>query len=74
MFTTDRIFIAMARSEGNTVALFMLISSFTDCLVLYYRYSSFHFQKLGIIPEECIWTTFASYPPQKRISHQGPYS
>lgn len=74
MFTTDQIFIAMVRSEGNTIALFMLVSSFTDYPVLYYRYSSFHFQKLGIIPEECIWITFACYPPQKRISHQGPYS
>lgn len=50
----------------NRTALFMELSCFSDCPLLYCKYSSFHFPKLGIVPEECIWITFAHSPPQKK--------
>lgn len=65
---------AMPGGEGNSTALFVEISCFSDCPLLCCKYSSFHFPKLGPVPEECIWIAFAHYPPQKRISQQGPYS
>lgn len=60
--------------EMNSAALFMEMPCFSGCPLLYCKYSSFHFPKLGMVPEEFIWITFAHYPPQKRISQQGPYS
>lgn len=50
----------------NRTALLMELSCFSDCPLLYYKYSSFHFPKLGIVPEECIWIAFAHSPPQKK--------
>lgn len=64
----------MPGGERNSTALFVEISCFSDCPLLCCKYSSFHFPKLGPVPEECIWIAFAHYPPQKRISQQGPYS